>query len=438
MWRHGRRLLHTLAAVAMGAAGSVLLWAQMRVGTTDATDVNLVTNNTARVIVSSTGHLLPAVNNTYNLGSSTLQWGSAWLGGNLSVGGNGSITGNLSVSGSTVTLSGIPGGSTATDVLVRTGAGDVQYRAASGLVGTYAWLLGGNSLTSVQTLGTLSSHDLPIITNNTERMRVTATGNVGIGTANPTERLQVSDGNVAITNTDNTARQLRLYEPSGSGTNYTAFVAQAQASNIIYTLPASLTTTNTVATGILQTDGNGNLSWLNPSALGGGAAGWALTGNSGTNPAVNFLGTTDAQPLVIRTNNTERMRVTATGNVGIGTANPTERLQVSDGNVAITNTDNTARQLRLYEPSGAGANFTAFQAQAQASNIIYTLPASLTTTNTVATGILQTDASGNLSWLNPRGGGRHLTDGRQREPVVAESGGAGWRGWRGWLGTDRQ
>jgi hypothetical protein len=137
-----------------------------------------------------------------------------------------------------------------------------------------------------------------------------------------------------------------------------------------------------------------------PAALVTGSA-WALTGNSGTNPAVNFLGTTDAQPLVIRTNNTERMRVTATGNVGIGTAAPTERLQVSDGNIAITNTDNTARQLRLYEPSGAGTNFTAFRAQAQASDIIYTLPASLTPTSAVGAGILQTDASGNLSWLTP-------------------------------------
>jgi hypothetical protein len=217
MWKHGRRLLHTLAAVAMGAAGSALLWAQttitgpgpMTVGTTDATDVNLVTNNTPRVIVNSAGHLLPAVNNTYDLGSNTLQWGSAWLGGNLSVGGsgsitgslsvsgngsitgnlsvggsgsvtgslsvsgNGSITGNLSVSGSTVTLSGIPGGSTATDVLVRTGTGDVQYRAASGLVGTYAWLLTGNSITSAWNgssgnfLGTTNAQPLVIATTNT-------------------------------------------------------------------------------------------------------------------------------------------------------------------------------------------------------------------------------------------------------------------------------
>jgi cytoskeletal protein CcmA (bactofilin family) len=137
--------------------------------------------------------------------------------------------------------------------------------------------------------------------------------------------LQVSDGNVAITNTDNTARQLRLYEPSGAGTNFTAFQAQAQANDIIYTLPASLTPTSTVAAGILQTDGSGNLSWLTPSALVSGSA-WALTGNSIT--GTEFLGTTNAQPLVIRTDNTERMRITATGNVGIGTSTPAATLDV--------------------------------------------------------------------------------------------------------------
>jgi hypothetical protein len=288
----------------------------------------------------------------------------------------------------------------ATGILQTDASGNLSWLSPAALAAATAWALTGNSITGTEFLGTTNNQPLVIRTNNTERVRVTATGNVGIGTASPTERLQVSDGNVAITNTDNTARQLRLYEPSGSGTNFTAFRAQAQASDIIYTLPASLTPTSAVGAGILQTDASGNLSWLNPTALVTGSA-WALTGNSGTNPAVNFLGTADAQPLVIRTNNTERVRVTATGNVGIGTAAPTERLQVSDGNVAITNTDNTARQLRLYEPSGAGTNFTAFRAQAQASDIIYTLPASLTPTSAVGAGILQTDASGNLSWLNP-------------------------------------
>jgi hypothetical protein len=395
-------------------------------------------------------------------------------------------------------------------ILQTDASGNLSWLNPAALVTGSAWALTGNSGTNpaVNFLGTTDAQPLVIRTNNTERVRVTATGNVGIGTSSPTERLQVSDGNIAITNTDNTARQLRLYEPSGAGTNFTAFRAQAQASDIIYTLPASLTPTSAVGAGILQTDASGNLSWLNPTALVTGSA-WALTGNSGTNPAVNFLGTTDAQPLVIRTNNTERVRVTASGDVGIGTTTPLEAVEVvregvspayvstsyananfagafvgrrargtmsapaavqsgdalvfvgargydgtaftsasrafilmeasenwtataqgtrirfattangttstaervviqssgdvevKGGNVLLQNSDNTARELRLYEPSGAGANFTAFRAQAQASDIIYTLPASLTPTSTVAAGILQTDASGNLSWLSP-------------------------------------
>ena len=34
--------------------------------------------------------------------------------------------------------------------------------------------------------------------------------------------------------------------------------------------------------------------------------GWKLTGNAGTNLANNFIGTTDAQPLIFKTNNAER------------------------------------------------------------------------------------------------------------------------------------
>jgi len=72
---------------------------------------------------------------------------------------------------------------------------------------------------------------------------------------------------------DRTQSQLRFYEAQahGSGANYVALQAPTSLSaNTTYTLPASLTTTNTVQIGILQTDASGNLSWLNPSSLGGG------------------------------------------------------------------------------------------------------------------------------------------------------------------------
>lgn len=56
--------------------------------------------------------------------------------------------------------------------------------------------------------------------------------------------------------------------------------------------------------------------------------GWSLTGNGATNPATNFIGTLDAQPFIIRTNNSERIRVLSSGNVGIGTSSPTARFHV--------------------------------------------------------------------------------------------------------------
>ncbi len=59
---------------------------------------------------------------------------------------------------------------------------------------------------------------------------------------------------------------------------------------------------------------------------------WKLNGNSGTNASTNFIGTTDAQDWVIRTNNTERVRVLNNGLVGINTSTPSEFFEM--GNAA--------------------------------------------------------------------------------------------------------
>ena len=52
------------------------------------------------------------------------------------------------------------------------------------------------------------------------------------------------------------------------------------------------------------------------------AQAWNTTGNSGTNPSTNFLGTTDNQPLVLKTNNTEVIRLLPGGIVKVGTGDP--------------------------------------------------------------------------------------------------------------------
>ncbi len=63
---------------------------------------------------------------------------------------------------------------------------------------------------------------------------------------------------------------------------------------------------------------------------------WELSGNAGTTPPKEFLGTRDQQPLVIKTNDREAMRITSGGRVGIGTRDPgSYRLMVAGGDIRI-------------------------------------------------------------------------------------------------------
>jgi hypothetical protein len=90
---------------------------------------------------------------------------------------------------------------------------------------------------------------------------------------------------------------------------------------------------------------------------------WTLRGNVGTNPAVNFLGTKDAQGLSIRTNDTTRIRIDVVGNVGIGNILPTEKLDVT-GNVKFSGelkpngNAGTNGQLLVSQGTGAAPQWT--------------------------------------------------------------------------------
>ncbi|MFV5703879.1 hypothetical protein ACM55F_18655 [Flavobacterium sp. XS2P12] len=58
---------------------------------------------------------------------------------------------------------------------------------------------------------------------------------------------------------------------------------------------------------------------------------WSTTGNAGINSGTNFVGTTDSQDFVLKTNNTERLRVLSAGNIGIGVPAPTASLHIKPG-----------------------------------------------------------------------------------------------------------
>jgi len=63
---------------------------------------------------------------------------------------------------------------------------------------------------------------------------------------------------------------------------------------------------------------------------------WSLYGNTGTDPSTHFIGTGDSKDLVIKTDNTERIRITTGGRIGIHTNSPTVDFEVN-GDTQINN-----------------------------------------------------------------------------------------------------
>jgi hypothetical protein len=74
---------------------------------------------------------------------------------------------------------------------------------------------------------------------------------------------------------------------------------------------------------VVTIDDDGNLAWNDKSELGAGTD-WSLTGNAGTDPNVNFVGTTDASPLVFRSEDMERMRINTGIYRGVDVGTPTQ------------------------------------------------------------------------------------------------------------------
>lgn len=74
-------------------------------------------------------------------------------------------------------------------------------------------------------------------------------------------------------------------------------------------------------------------AWVDTSNVALFALGnWGLEGNDNTDGTTNYLGTSDANDLIIRTNDIERMRITSDGDVGIGTASPLTDYHVNNVN----------------------------------------------------------------------------------------------------------
>ncbi|GIV29153.1 MAG: hypothetical protein KatS3mg028_0219 [Bacteroidia bacterium] len=105
----------------------------------------------------------------------------------------------------------------------------------------------------------------------------------------------------------------------------------AANSLLVYNTNAAIT--GGCGTGYYYWSGTQWVCFLTSTGSGGSSPAWLTTGNIGTSPATNFLGTVDNNDLVIKTNNTEIARFTAGWRVGIGTATPNGKLDVRTSTV---------------------------------------------------------------------------------------------------------
>ncbi len=125
----------------------------------------------------------------------------------------------------------------------------------------------------------------------------------------------------------------------------------------------------------------GQAAWTDAAIVIGGDS-WKLLGNSGTNPQVNFLGTTDAQDLVFRTNNLERMRFLDTGEFSLGinavvTPGIGGTVLYAGSGILLDSDAGGQTSIGFREPL-AGPGVSSFVAGNQAGNAYaYTLPPSV-------------------------------------------------------------
>jgi len=89
-----------------------------------------------------------------------------------------------------------------------------------------------------------------------------------------------------------------------------------------------------------------NGMWKKIADLSEASANWSLTGNSGTDSALNFIGTVDGKPLSMRTNNAERLHIGSDGSIGIGTSTPSATLDVK-GTVKLESITADSTQLTV-------------------------------------------------------------------------------------------
>ena len=269
------------------------------------------------------------------------------------------------------------GGAGASDRTLSINSGSGAASFVTGLVGDvkYSTLFTASSIVVLETNAAIP---LAFNTNATERMRITSGGNVGIGTTSPANKLDINQVGSAYNSVSGVG--LKIYGDAGNdvslalsqtgrGTFYLENLSAGSipsdvrfradvASNFIWMSNSTermritsggnvlIGTTNNYNKLTVGSDGADVGITLTTTYNGAVNSRWGVSNPSVTNDA--YIGTVANNSFYFITANTERMRITSGGNVGIGTTSPTARLDLGN-NVGSAN---TANQIALYSVSG--------------------------------------------------------------------------------------
>ena len=311
-------------------------------------EVNLVTGGTARLKIDSSGnvgigtsspsrklHIVPSGSNAYD----AVQIGDGLYVGNTSNNNNAAVfhqgggadleigsqqhitftTGDIAGSATErlrIDSSGNVGignsspsnySSTGRNLVVGTGSSAAGLTVASGATNTGNIYFAAGSTGDDQVRGQIrynhSTEAMDLYTDASLRMRIDSSGNVGIATST------ISGANLVIATNSNSGSGIKLIGKSANGGAEIDFRNNADST----------------LNGFIEFNDNGGI-----------------------------LSTAINQPQVFRTNNTERMRITSSGNVGINNAAPADKLHVG-GNIRF-GTNTTYYGIIEHDAAVTGAN----------------------------------------------------------------------------------